>query len=130
MLHEVKMEFNIVSCVWCRYRQEFVAALRLQNDLRAMESMLLLLLVLLDTDFPMQPIQICEVSFDSTNCRSKNKNHQENEKNVRNDETYIRTAVMVSLFLNLRKMSVYVYVFMNTSENSCSSSADSFCFFR
>lgn len=45
-------------------------------------------------------------------------------------EAYLRTDEIVSLFLNLRNRLVYVSVFMNTSENSCSSSALSFCAFR
>lgn len=40
--------------------------------------------------------------------------------------TYFLTAEITSLFLNFLKRSVYVSVFMKTSENSCSSSADSF----
>lgn len=49
-----------------------------------------------------------------------------NENYIWKKNTYFLTADMVSLFLNLRNLSVYVKVFIKTSENSCSSSADSF----
>ena len=42
---------------------------------------------------------------------------------------YLLTAAIVSLFLNLENLCVYCNVFMNTSDNSCSSSAFSFCVF-
>lgn len=44
-------------------------------------------------------------------------------------DAYFLTAAIVSLFLNRRNRFVYVKLFINTSENSCSSSADSFCAF-
>lgn len=60
--------FSIVSFVWFRYRPVFVAILRLRNVLRAMESVLWLLPHHPDTDYPMRPTRICEVSFGPVNC--------------------------------------------------------------
>ena len=45
-------------------------------------------------------------------------------------DSYVLIDWMVSLFLNFLKWSVYANVFTKTSDNSCSSSAFSFCDFR
>lgn len=62
------MEFNIVNCVWCQCRPEFVSVPRLQNGLQEKVSTLLLLLELLGKDFLMQRVQIYAIFSDLVSC--------------------------------------------------------------
>lgn len=100
---------NIVSFVSYRCRPKFDAALRPQSVLRAKVLTLLPLLVLQDRDCLVPPIQICAIFSALTGCKIKT-------IGVRTTVfrgiaqyiwcVYLRTAAIVSLFLNLRKKAV------------------------
>lgn len=103
---------NIVSFSWFRCRLVFVAILHLRNDPRAMGSMLWLLQHHPGTGSPMRPIRICGASSDPISCKKWRTNIRAMKSMLfRNDwiglhSIYLRTAEMVSLFLNLRNISV------------------------